>query len=512
MTHDSRLSPGLYGSADESRMDSPAIDGRCDDEPSVAELSIAEPSIDELDAAICRLARQMNAQTYRLLVLIRDFDDRFGWAKWTFPNCALWLSWRCGLSHSAAREKVRTAHALRLMPLIAAAFAEGRLSYSKVRALTRVAGAHDEDLLLEYALQATAAEVEQRCRQIRNARPESAATALRKWQRRSLTLWHNEARGLTTISVEVPVEEGELIAQALARAVAAGEAARGIEFAEPRDAVRDALRHPEEPSSSRSDGWRAQQADALVAIAKAYLSGSEIRKAGALRAGEASEAGEASRPVADHYQVVVHVDDSALRGGAGRSDLPIDTVKRLTCDGSVVRIVEDEHGTPLDVGRKRRTVSTPLRRALWSRDRGCTFPGCQSHKRYVEAHHIRHWANGGSTNLENTTLLCSHHHKLLHEGRFRIRRDESGALRFHRADGRVIPRGGYRLDDMRDDDIGVMCADDAGMAAPNPSAEGFFGAAVRRKRDSDEVREGTVEWTRKMWRAGMTPVAGACRL
>jgi len=128
------------------------------------------------------------------------------------------------LSLSAAREKVRTAQALREMPRICAAFADGRLSYSKVRALTRVVQTHDEDLLLAYALQGNAAHVEERCRQIRNATPESVGGAWRAWERRSLTLWRNDARNTMTISVEVPIEAGELIAQALERAVQAGEA------------------------------------------------------------------------------------------------------------------------------------------------------------------------------------------------------------------------------------------------------------------------------------------------
>ena len=85
-------------------------------------------SIEDLDVEICRLARQMNAGTYRMLTLVRDFDDRFGFAKWGFPSCAEWLAWRCGLSLSAAREKVRTAQALRGLPTISAAFADGRLS------------------------------------------------------------------------------------------------------------------------------------------------------------------------------------------------------------------------------------------------------------------------------------------------------------------------------------------------------------------------------------------------
>src|SRR6185295_13596945 len=87
-------------------------------------------SIDALDAAICTLAAKLNAETHRLLVLVRAFDDRMGWAKWSFRNCAEWLAWRCGISLSAAREKVRTAQALRSLPAMGAAFAEGRLSYS----------------------------------------------------------------------------------------------------------------------------------------------------------------------------------------------------------------------------------------------------------------------------------------------------------------------------------------------------------------------------------------------
>jgi len=371
-------------------------------------------TIDDLDAAICTLAATLNAETHRLLTLVREFDDRMGWAKWSFGSCAEWLAWRCGISLSAAREKVRTAQALRNLPSIGAAFAEGRLSYSKVRALTRVVEWHDEDSLLEYALRATAAQVEERCRQLRNGRPESASIAQRAWERRALTLWRDGARGVMRVSIEVPIEEGELIAQALDRAVAGGEAAEGIEF--------------------DANAWRAQQADALVAIAKTYLGNGEA----------------AAGSTADRYQIVVHVDDKSLRGGLGRADLPVDTVKRLTCDGSVVTVTETETGAPLDIGRKQRTVPTRIKRALWARDRGCAFPGCDR-KHYVDAHHIEHWADGGATSLDNLTLLCSHHHRLLHEGGFAIRRDSNGDLYFRRPDGRVIPRFGYRLDDMHDE-------------------------------------------------------------
>jgi hypothetical protein len=104
-----------------------------------ADCTSTERTVDELDAAIGRLVRQMNAECYQMLVLVREFDDRFAWMKWSFKTCAEWLARRSEISQSAAREKVRTAHALRSLPAISAAFAEGRLSYSKVRALTRVA-------------------------------------------------------------------------------------------------------------------------------------------------------------------------------------------------------------------------------------------------------------------------------------------------------------------------------------------------------------------------------------
>jgi hypothetical protein len=396
-----------------------------------------DQSIDDLDVAIRRLANGINAQSYRFLVLVREFDDRFGWVKWSCRSCAEWLAWRCDLSVSAAREQLRTAHALRGLPAISAAFADGRLSYSKVRALTRAAHLHDEDLLLAYALEATAAQVEERCRQIRNVAPESADEAQRSWKRRSLSIWRNATNGTLRITVELPIEEGEVIARAIERAVETGDVATAPELGE--------------------QSWYAQQADALVAVAKTYLEGSPSESSSA----------------ADHYQVVVHVDEQSLRGGVGRSDLPIDTIKRLTCDGSVLAIVEDVNGTPLDVGRRKRTVSTALKRALWSRDRGCTFPGC-ANKRYVHAHHVHHWVDGGETSADNLTLLCSYHHRLLHEGGYRIASDANGDRYFRRPDGRAIPRCGYRLGDVLDDgvEVAALCGDE------NTSAEAWLAAVV----------------------------------
>lgn len=274
------------------------------------------------------------------------------------------------------------------------AFREGRLSYTKARALTRVAATHDEDALVRYALQATAPDVEERCRQIRNVHPDSTLDAQRAWAARSLSAWRNVTRGTLCLRVELPLEVGELVMRAIERAMEQEEIPDGVVERAP-------------------SGFLSQQADALVEIASTYLDGS------------GAKSGPDSSSPADRYQLVVHVDEAALRGGVGRSDAPLETVKRLACDASVVVVTEDERGTPLDVGRKQRLVPTPLRRALWARDRHCTFPGCHR-TRFVAAHHVHHWVEGGETSVDNLILLCGFHHRLLHEGGFRISRDYAG--------------------------------------------------------------------------------------
>ena len=165
----------------------------------------------------------------------------------------------------------------------------------------------------------------------------------------------------------------------------------------------------------------ARGADALVQMAKAALAGD-------------AKGGSS----ADHYQVVIHVDADALGGNdaIGQSNLPIESVRRLCCDSSVVSVVERD-GEPLNVGRKQRIVPKAIRRAIDARDRSCTFPGC-SHDQWIDAHHIHHWADGGETSVDNLLLLCSHHHRLVHEGGFTVERTRDGSVYFARPDGRPV--------------------------------------------------------------------------
>ena len=125
--------------------------------------------LERVEREICRLAGQIAAATSRFLRFLADFDERQGWAGWNVKSCAHWLSWRCGLDLRTAREHVRVARSLAELPRIRDAFDAGRISYSKVRAIARVATPTSEADLLEAALHAPAAHVERLTRGLRTA-------------------------------------------------------------------------------------------------------------------------------------------------------------------------------------------------------------------------------------------------------------------------------------------------------------------------------------------------------
>jgi hypothetical protein len=361
--------------------------------------------IEDLDRNILTLCTHINAATYELLVLIREFDERAGFLQWGLDNCAEWLAWRCDLSMTTAREKVRVAHALKALPGISGTFATGELSYSKVRSLTRVANRDNEGELLAFALRHTTTHVAERCRELRCGSEASIAEAARAYASRSLRLRRDHQKSTMTITVELPLDSGELVEKALDKA---------------RDD--EVLSIPDLADTT----WSTRQADAFINMVRGFLG---------------DNGGEGH--VQDNYLVTVHVDQSALAGGAGRSALPIESVKRLCCDSHAVVITEDETGEPLSIGRKTRIVPKAIQRALRARDNaGCKFPGCKN-RRYLHSHHVEHWSNGGETSLDNLMLLCTKHHTLVHEGGFRIEKDFRNRWYFQRPDGIAVPECGY---------------------------------------------------------------------
>ena len=369
----------------------------------------SDVSTPDLIDQITELAGHLNAANARWLALIAEFDRRRGWEEWGVKSCAHWLNWKCGLALSAAREKLRAAHALARLPEITAAMTAGKLSYAKVRAITRIADEANEHFLLGIALHGTASHVEDTVRSYRRALEAQELSREAAQQRNQMLRWFHEADGSLTIKARVPAEVGALFI----RALQAAEDGLPIE----KNVSAETSLDPVQTNRSR-------RVEALRTIAESFLASGLQELTGGER-----------------QQIVLHVDAETLKHDhAGRCEIEhgpsvaAETARRLACDASLVAIVENERGEPLNVGRRTRTIPPAIRRALNARDRGCRFPGC-TFTRYVDGHHVKHWAHGGETKLGNLVTLCRFHHRQVHEGSVVVACLDDGAFRFTRPGG-----------------------------------------------------------------------------
>jgi hypothetical protein len=383
-----------------------------------------ELELERLGNEIAELAAHLNAATARLLDLIREFDARGGWGN-GFSSCAAWLTWRVGLAPGAAREHVRVARALGTLPRLAQALARGELSYSKVRALTRVATPETEDRLLSVGRAGTAEHVERIVRAWRYVdRKAETRDAARRHATRTLYVYPDDD-GMVVIRGRLEPEVGAVVMKAL-------EAARETLYQHPRRNDGDGghvpagTPTPRVPEEMPTAGQL--QADALALLAETAL-----------------HHGMNPGAPGERYQVVVHVDaavladadapgQSVLEGGAR---VPAETSQRLACDASRVVMRHDADGRLVEVGARTRTIPPALRRALHHRDRGCRFPACGA--RFGQGHHIRHWAQGGPTTLSNLALLCRRHHRAVHEEGYQMTREPDGELSFRTPHGWLLP-------------------------------------------------------------------------
>jgi hypothetical protein len=360
-----------------------------------------------LGEEIAHLAVHLEAAEYRLISKIGAFDSAGGWAKQGAVSCAHWLSWRIGLAPGAAREKVRVARALCSLPAISKHFEQGKLSYSKVRAMTRVATSENEALLIDIASNATASDLDRICRRFRDVSArEERLTPQEADARRYVNAQHT-SEGMMRLSVQLPADEAARLLAAI-----------------------DAARFSEKPADVPAETRRPTRADGLMILAESFLADGGKRRNGVA------------------CEVQLHVTESELEdqtegafiGNAGCAGVSAETARRLTCDAAVVRIVEDERGKVLDVGRRTRTVPAAIRRALNLRDRHqCAFPGC-THELFLDAHHIEHWADGGKTSLDNLITLCRRHHTFVHEHGYTIDFDDDARPIFLCPDRRPLAR------------------------------------------------------------------------
>jgi Domain of unknown function (DUF222)/HNH endonuclease len=391
-----------------------------------AQANQRQQHVEHLEDQITELAAHIHAATFRLLELVREYDECEGWGGKGLISCAHWLNWKCGIDMGTAREKVRVAHALKELPQISEEFRNGRVSYSKVRAMTRVATAKNEDYLLMIARHGTAVHVE---RLVRNYRKVKRTEALKKENTRHAQRelhWYVDEDGYWVLRGRLTPEQGALVQKVL-------EQAMEEDFREQRDipAGISSVSSTEE-IHSRPEPIALRRADALVRMAQGYSST------------ESTNSG-------DRFMVHVHTDMETLKaeGTGGEAELEdggnisAETARRVSCDAGVVHWLDSSDGEPLSIGRKSRSIPPAIRRALQRRDGGCRFPGC-TNSHFVDAHHIQHWSDGGETAMENLLLLCRHHHRLVHEGGFGIRTSTEGVIEFSNPAGEGIPTGPAR--------------------------------------------------------------------
>ena len=476
----------------------------------------------ELRSAVTDMAARINHADWRFIKLVAAMDRRRGWNERGYCNLGNWLDHRCGLGPCAARERIRIGRALARLPRVDAAFRDGHLSYSKVRAITRVATRETEAMLLSIAASSSAAQLESLVRTHQRV-GQSSGERLPSEERRRLS-WHYED-GMLVVTAAVPAERGALLIKALQKVVDAR--------ADEREAYYQALLtrdcDPDEtadespqPGSARGhpsqvdDRWDAelvpdpmapgpvshqeatgaphctaaevgQPADGTVVHP---IVASEDRGAVSAESACATEDVAADSPaerddlpaslqfelasteqrfadalvdMAEHYladgrncrdrrtghryEVVLTIgrNELAAQSAADGARYHVDPdwgideedARQIACDADLTEFIQDARGNLLNYERRRRIVPGRLLRALKLRDHSrCRFPGCP-HQRYVEAHHVQHWIDGGETRLDNLVLLCSAHHRLLHHGAFHVAVEDDEVM-FIGRDGEVI--------------------------------------------------------------------------
>jgi hypothetical protein len=308
---------------------------------------------------------------------------------------AHWLWMRYGISDWKARRWIAAARALETLPETAAAFARGELGIDQVVELTRFATPETEVELLAWARNAASGAIRHRAElaarpPIEEVRDVDRSRTLSWW-------WFDEGRRFG-LEAELPADQGAVVAKALTR-------------------LADSI--PSMPGEEDPFFADTRRADALVALARTHIS-------------------RDADP--DRATVVVHssVDPLGPRDPGyeieGGPAIHAATAQRMLCHARVQTVVEDGSGGVVGLGRMSRQPSAWMLRQIRHRDHGCTFPGCGS-RRFTEAHHIVWWERGGRTDLENLSLVCFFHHKLVHEYGWSIHRADDGEIRWRRPDG-----------------------------------------------------------------------------
>jgi len=344
--------------------------------------------------------RRINESYAELFDLILEFERREAYLVDGARNMADWLGYRLGYSEHTARDLCRITHALQYLPAIDDAFREGLLTIDKVRWLTEFCTPGEDVVWAGDAVGLSAAQVRKFAIHRRRLAREAADA---RFKRRYLRILPDAEEGVVRLWGRLSDAEGMVVKKAI-------------------DRIAD--QQPPDPQTGGLVPYEQRCADALVDLASVRL-------------------GADADP--DRATVVCHVDAAVLTSEDGvatlEGEMPVaaETARRLLCDGRLQTIVHDADGHPIGVGTVSRVVPHYLRRTLIARDGGCAWPGC-TNKRWLHAHHMIHVAHGGPTDEDNLVMVCTFHHRQLHEGGCRMRGRPGRDLQIYRHDGRPLAR------------------------------------------------------------------------
>jgi Domain of unknown function (DUF222)/HNH endonuclease len=316
-----------------------------------------------------------------------------------------WIRIHCHLTGPQAANYVAAGEHFDDLPQTVLAMAEGKVGFGHMVVMARTADAlaasptarvFNESKLLAKALDNSVGKFHHICRHLRHAVDPLGyqASEADLVENRSLRISTDEDSGAVFLS--------------------------GVFDSESRAVIRTVL----EPLARRSGAhdkrpYERRMADALVDVAWHHLDNGLVPQKGSQRT---------------HLQVTTSLETLLGLDGAPAAELefslPISTkaVERLACDCSVTRILLNSESMVIDVGRAKRVISGPARKALNVRDRGCTWPGCDRPATWSSGHHLVHWIHGGTNEANNLTLLCYRHHWMVHEGGWQIARGDGGCM------------------------------------------------------------------------------------
>lgn len=346
---------------------------------------------EELDEALTQMHAAMAAIHQSFLELVATLDGQREWTKDSASTTAGWLSLRFGVTRALALKWVNSARALASLALARDAYGQGQITFEHVLALIPVAKPDNEQKIVEAAKRMDAAHFATWCKSLVEVSDEKAK---QQASRRSFQHWWSKDYSWLLLRGKLPAAEGAVVEKALHL------------LAEQADPC---------PVTGDYEPYEARAADALVQISSGYLD---------------------SKGDADRACVVLHVEADALREAASGTAVLENgpavagtVARRVSCDAVLETVLEGADHKPLGIGRRSRKVPAWLLRQLRHRDKCCRFPGCDR-TRWVHAHHVKHWADGGPTDAENLVLLCGAHHRLVHEGGWSIRGHPEDFLEF----------------------------------------------------------------------------------